>query len=163
MVKTLYESSTFTQLGKTVGSVLKEGKEEDDDVLESDSYNLRELDDESERARQESVFEAIAKACVLSHKPSRDELDSKNGKSVVKKRGKGSKKDSLLEQVLNTCTVFAHPEGDDMTEEGNITLQNSTEDNYSEYDETATGKSSFDTFSDEEYDDRKRRGRSKKR
>lgn len=156
VVKTLYESSTFTQLGKTVGSVLKDGKEDDDGVLDGDSYH-RDMDEESDRARQESVFEAIHKACVLSTKASRDELDGKNG--VVKKRGKG-RNDSLLEQVLNTCTVFAHPEGDDMTDEGNITLQNST-DNFSEFDHR--DQSSFDTFSEDEYEDRKRRTRSKRR
>lgn len=162
VVKTLYESSTFTQLGKTVGSVLKDGKEEDDDILDGDSYNLRELDDESERARQESVFEAIAKACVIATKPSRDEVDSKS--SVVKKRPKKATNDSLLEQVLNTCSVFTHPEGDDLADERSLTLHNSTEDNYSEYDNTATGESSFETYSEEEdYEERKRRTRSKRR
>lgn len=158
VVKTLYESSTFTQLGKTVGSVLKDGKEEDDGVVDNDSYH-RDMDEESERARNESVFEAIHKACVLSSKSSRDEMDVKGKNGMVKKRGKGQN-DSILEQVLNTCTVFTQPDGDDMTDEGNITLQNST-DNFSEYDDTA--KSSFDTFSEDEYEDRKRRTRSKRR
>ena len=155
-MKTLYESSTFTQLGKTVGSVLKDGKEENDDILDGDSYH-RDLDEESERMRQESVFETIHKACVLSAKASRDEMDGKGKNGVVKKRNKGNN-ESILEQVLNTCSVFTHPEGDDLTDEGNITLQNST-DNFSEYDD---GKS-FDTFSDDEYDDRKRRRQRSKR
>ena len=123
VVKTLYESSTFTQLGKTVGSVLKDGKEDDDGVLDGDSYH-RDMDEESDRAHQESVFEAIHKACVLSTKASRDDLDSKGKNSVIKKRGKG-RNDSILEQVLNTCTVFANPDGDDMTDEGNVHYANS--------------------------------------
>jgi len=159
-VKTLYESSTFTQLGKTVGSVLNV-KEEDDGVREGDSYN-RDYDEHSDKTRQESVFDAIAKACALSSKSSRDEMDGKGpGQGgIVKKRGKG-RNDSLLEQVLNTCSVFTQPEGDDLTDEGHLTLQNST-DNFSEYD-TATGKSSFDTLSEDEYEDRKRRTISKRR
>lgn len=117
------------------------------------------MDEESDRARQESVFEAIHKACVLSSKASRDEMDGKGKNGVVKKRGKGQN-DSLLEQVLNTCSVFAHNDGDDMTDEGNITLQNST-DNFSEFDNP--DQSSFDTFSEDEYEERKRRTRSKRR
>lgn len=162
VVKTLYESSTFTQLGKTVGSVLNV-KEDDDEIVDGDSYN-RDLDEESEKMRQETVFEAIAKACVMASKPSRDEMDS-NGNSVVKKRGKKSNKESLLEQVLNSCSVFTHPEGDEMGDDRSLTLQNST-DNYSEYDNTATGESSFETFSEEEdyhHRERKRRTRSKRR
>jgi hypothetical protein len=164
VVKTLYESSTFTQLGKTVGSVLNDGKEEEEDILDGDSYTQR--DEESDRARQaESVFEAIAKACAISTKPSRDELDGKGKNGAIKKRGKGAAaKDSILEQVLNTCTVFANPEGDDLAEERHLALHNSTEDQYSEYDETATGPGSFDTFSDEDdFDERKGRRRPKQR
>lgn len=148
-MKTLYESSTFTQLGKTVGSVLNV-KEDDDDVHDN-SYH-RDDDEYSERARQESVFDSIAQACALSSKPSRDEMDGrgKGKNSVVKKRGKG-RNESLLEQVLNTCSVFTGPEADDMADE-HLTLRDSTD-----------IPSSFDTLSEDDYEDRKRRTRSKRR
>ena len=149
VVKTLYESSTFTQLGKTVKTVLQDNEEVN--LVEADSSHI-ETDDESERARQESVFETIHKACLLSARSAR-------GKNLVLKKGGKAGDESLLEQLLNSCSVFTQPEGEGMGDDPNVSLRGSA-DNFSDYDDRK--ESSFDTFSDDEYD-HKRSSRSKRR
>jgi hypothetical protein len=134
-VKTLYEGSTFTQLGLTVKTVLQDNEEE---VVDVDSS--RDTDDEFDRARVESMFETIAKACMLS-----TESSSKNGS----KKGRKGGDEGLLEQVINTCSVFTNPEGD-LGEDGNLTMRSSPG-THSDY-EDDRDRSSFETYSDDEFD-----------
>jgi hypothetical protein len=144
-VKTLYETSTFTQLGLTVKTVLQDNVEE---VVEVNSS--RDADDDYDRARVESMFETIARACMLSTE------SSKSGS----KKGQKSGDEGLLEQVINTCSVFTNPEGD-LGEEGNLTMRSSPTDNHSDYDDERD-RSSFETYSDDEFEPKPRRRSSKR-
>lgn len=167
MVKTLYESSTFTQLGRTVGSALNPETEkfkvtaekttggDPDSISGKNSFT-------DVSADNQNIFDAISRACLLSTKTSRDEKE-KSGK----KKGKRGSKESLLDTMMNSCSAFVTPENEDLTDEEIEAFQTHTEDGYS-YDDTATDGAgeggSFETLTDEEeYEERRGRSRSRRR
>jgi hypothetical protein len=167
VVKTLYESSTFTQLGRTVGSALhpetekfkvtaeKTGGGDPDSISGKNSFTDLSADNQN-------IFDAISRACALSTKISRDEKE-KSGKN----KGKRGSKESLLDTMMNSCSAFVTPENEDLTDEEIETFHTHTEDGYS-YDDTATDGAgeggSFETLTDEEeYEERRGRSRSRRR
>ena len=74
VVKTLYESSTFTQLGKTVGSALNplsvplHDAQADGDIVGKNGKNGRNQKDGKKSVRspnRESLFDTFASACNI--------------------------------------------------------------------------------------------------
>ena len=165
VVKTLYESSTFTQLGRTVGSALGSPDPEKfktvvekpnggDSVQGNNSFTDVSVDNHN------AIYDVISRACSLSTKLVRDE---KSGKKKKKKDGE----ETFLETMMNSCSAFVSPENDeDLLDEDIETFQTRTEDGYS-YDDTATDGpgdgGSFETLTDEEELYEERRGRSRSR
>jgi hypothetical protein len=106
VVKTLYETSTFTQLGKTVGSALapapppkrtrakKVNAEEDITVKISSPNSI-------------SIFDVIDKACHITQ--SKNSPSKRNG-TVSKRQTVPSQ--SLMDQVMS-CTLVAQPDDED--------------------------------------------------
>lgn len=154
VVKTLYESSTFTQLGKTVGSALN--------PLAVPTYSSK-LDDESKksgksasRAKEskrsgmspssESLFDAIAEACTVGQKDTTtdDPMLSKDEQSTI------TRKDTLLEQMIKGCTLLSSPAEDDYSDED--TFKTRTDDDQSFFSEGE----SFETLTDDGYEPRRR-------
>jgi hypothetical protein len=106
VVRTLYESSTFTQLGKTVGSALtpaqppkrlraKKVNAEEDIAVKTTSPN------------SVSIFDVIDKACHITQ--SRSSLSNQNG-TASKRHNIPSQ--SLMDQVMS-CTLVAQPDDED--------------------------------------------------
>jgi Caspase domain len=183
VIKTLYEASTFTQLGKTVGSALKPtsigsprsprsnrgdaGTNGDRNAVSSTSGEDAEMDVASERytskqdsmvPSHESILDVITEACrpVRRHQQSRNSGATANGK--LSKRDDNTPRQSLLEQVIN-CTLLAPPEEDYLSDED--TFRTRTYD-----DEVASDAvvESFETLTEDEEDfKRSRSSRRKKR
>jgi hypothetical protein len=144
VVKTLYDSSTFTLLGKTVGSALNHGLQAAESELSD--VGATETVHEAEKQRrnivlsQESILDAIADACrgptrniVCDGSPSVDE-------GGVTRREEAPKQ-SLLEQVMN-CTFSPELFSDDETD----TYKTRTEE------ESEGAQESFETLTDDEDD-----------
>jgi hypothetical protein len=144
VVKTLYESSTFTQLGRTVGSALGNsvgaGKIADDEDSTSGT-SQRSKDDENEKklseiekAKGNSIFSVLQAWTVpqddLSRKESSDRQRKDTHDTVTTIDTRDAKAPaSLLEQVIS-C---AFPQGggeiysdDDGSYDDDRTLENST-------------------------------------
>jgi hypothetical protein len=113
VVKTLYESSTFTQLGKTVGSALN--------PLESPTYQNKKEEEakkngrgsgkkSSRNAGGDSIFDALAEACTSS-------AATRNKSTNVDDQSTIARKDTLLEQVIRGCTLLANPVHDEFSDE----------------------------------------------
>jgi hypothetical protein len=107
VVRTLYETSTFTQLGKTVGSALtpapipkrpraKKVNAEEDTTIKIASPNSI------------SIFDVIDKACHITQ--SRSSPSSKQNGTISKRQNVPSQ--SLMDQVMS-CTLAAHPDDED--------------------------------------------------
>jgi hypothetical protein len=170
VVKTLYESSTFTQLGKTVGSALthqppsqskeyhhaeekeenfrSSGKNGDDDLTHQEKH----------RAPQSSVMAALAACTSPTNSTGRSKSQSrKNDRDVATVDTRDTRTpSSLLEQVIN-CT-YVH--GDDpYSDEDTYRSQGDRS-----YDDATLGDSTFDSMTDDGYDSTRRaRGRSRRR
>lgn len=147
VVKTLYESSTFTQLGKTVGTALGNQQvleemygEEEEGTADSPTHNSGEEINMVKTEDQQSgtIFQQL---CMS---PKDEDTESK------KKSGRERKSDglALLEQVLG-CNFLMTDIADDVSGEG--TFENAT------FEEHST----FDSMSDSE--GRKRSGRARSR
>eukprot|EP00532_Pseudo-nitzschia_australis_P005049 CAMPEP_0168182418 /NCGR_PEP_ID=MMETSP0139_2-20121125/11884_1 /TAXON_ID=44445 /ORGANISM="Pseudo-nitzschia australis, Strain 10249 10 AB" /LENGTH=585 /DNA_ID=CAMNT_0008103349 /DNA_START=286 /DNA_END=2043 /DNA_ORIENTATION=+ len=148
VVKTLYESSTFTQLGRTVGTALGEqpaGNESTD-----------EEDHEEEAAKGQND---------LPIEPSRTEdLQESSVLGMCSPKGQGGVSDpfSIIEKMLG-CNFLVHDLDDDFSD--GETFANNT---YNTFDDTHTmaGASTFDSISDGEYTraaNRRRKSRKNKR
>lgn len=138
VVKTLYEASTFTQLGKTMGQAL--GIESDPDgSIDHDGDSYMDRDANMEISQEKSLFKILADACSMSTKR-RD-----NRSKAV-----SQKDNNMFDQLINTCNVFVPDEGE-LTDED--TLRTDTEGAYS-FD---AQNRSFDSYTDEESVDRKGR------
>lgn len=154
VVKTLYESSTFTQLGKTVGSALN--------PLSGPIYSNK-LDDESKKGGRasnrnkdskkpispgsDSIFDAFTDACSAVQKDTvgRDEsMRSKEDQKTV------SRKDNLFEQMIKGCNLLSSPAEDEFSDED--TFKTRTEDDHSYFSEGE----SFETMTDDGYESRRR-------
>ena len=145
VVKTLYESSTFTQLGKTVGHALHDNENEDEFGPEADFESDHEKETAMDVSQDKSLFEMFAKACNLNTKTEKR-----------RKNGALAPKETMLDQLINSCSVFAPDEGE-ITDED--TLRTDTDGGYS-YDEGTAHEGtnrSFDSISDDESMDRRGR------
>lgn len=124
VVKTLYESSTFTQLGKTVGTALRKPSDfiEENTLPEESADELRSLEtvdkaDESGPSTQQGILKALTACtspqnmpeCTLDENSGGKKEDSKEQKGQVQK-APSSANASLLEQVMS-CTL-GHTGGD---------------------------------------------------
>jgi hypothetical protein len=170
VVKTLYESSTFTQLGKTVGSALSLQPFSGPRIVdEEDTYDTsRGQDDENKRtdtppSATATSFINILGACTAPTSdadPERKER-RKGGKGNTEDRDgatvdtRDTRNPSLLDQMLN-CTLG---QGDDASDEDTYKSAGS-------YDEQTLEDSTFDSMTDDGdgYEPAKRgRGRSRRR
>mmetsp|Transcript_14434 Transcript_14434/g.22694 ORF Transcript_14434/g.22694 Transcript_14434/m.22694 type:complete len:673 (-) Transcript_14434:104-2122(-) len=172
VVKTLYESSTFTQLGKTVGSALSTQPPlgADDDGTHLYTNDSRTEDDSFKRSSR-SKDQSNSFLSMLCGSPPEEEADKVEDapKKSKKNRKSGHDRDgatvdtretrgnpSLLEQVMN-CTL-GH--GDEMSDEDTYKSNGSYDEHSVEEDST------FDSMTDhdEAYETSKRaRGRSRRR
>ena len=167
VVKTLYETSTFTQLGNVVGSALGQsppmGPDDDD---ESAAHTERSNTDVSHHVANNDKQSLFAMICGAPYE------DAANKSSSKKKSKKGrdigdatvdTRNPSLLEQVMN-CTL-GHP--DDLSDEDTY-KSNSFEDAYVDEDSTF-----FESIDEDDYEhdtyvshsrrQQARRGRSRRR
>lgn len=149
VVKTLYESSTFTQLGKTVGTALghqpaeNESFEEDGtvgEIIHTRQGIDRRVSDDLRPASGQSIFPSL---CLSPRHPSDPSGCSRTMDQDAL---------SLLEKVFG-CN-FLVPEGEDELSDEE-TFGNHTYD-----DDHITQNSTFDSVSEGEYN--KRRGRSRR-
>jgi len=167
VVKTLYETSTFTQLGKTVGSALNttggapptEATDEQPE-LEVGSEKFTQAR-ESIIASQESILDAIAEACKPIPKATKC-LDKHilrdptcgTAAALASKRADGQRQ-SLLEQMMN-CTLLGPPDDEYFSDEDD-TYKTGT------YDEDTDGIPSFESLTEDEDEFRRGRGRRRTR
>jgi Caspase domain len=162
VVKTLYESSTFTQLGKTVGSALHPMSP----MYNNGSSNQKPADDDRSSGRKnknkssdrhnESLFEALTSACINSGNDTvqrEDTMMSQGDGSTLATTRKGG--DTLLETMMRSCTLLASP-ADDFSDED--TFKTRTDED-SLYDQSESFESSHLTTED----DHPPRRRSKRR
>lgn len=156
VVKTLYEASTFTQLGRTVGSALNTSVNEGDEYLEEADTDT--LDDDMTKSTKQNPQEKAKKSLHASlfaafgacndggdNKPSANNTSGAAGAAASNNNNNHSerKPQNFLEKVLN-CTLAAD---DDMSDD---------DDTYTREDMEAT--TTFET-EDESYQPRRRRGR----
>lgn len=162
VVKTLYETSTFTQLGKTVGSALhttgggtptKQSSKEDAEITVA-SEKFKSTDDLI--ASHESILDVLTEAC--NSKPARrasncvDQQDIKDvacGNALTNKR----ERQSLLEQVLN-CTLLGPPDEEYFSDEDTYRTRT--------YDEDVAPES-FESLTEDEEDFQRRGSRGRRR
>jgi len=139
VVKTLYDSSTFTQLGKTVGLALNE--EDDTDLPEDDTRSANDQASEMEIAQDKSLYDMFTEACKLSQKKRR-----------------GGKDLSVMDKVINSCAILAV--GPDENYEGELTDEDTlrTDTGGFSYDDGSTAVSYTD---DESVERRRHRSRRK--
>lgn len=154
VVKTLYESSTFTQLGKTVGSALNPLAVPDSNKLETESRmggksRSKDVKNSKRSPNSESIFEALTDACNIAQKDTaRDDTTLGNDELDAVAR-----KDTLLEQVIKGCSMLASPADDDFSDEDTFKTRTEDESFYSE----------GESFETNTVDDYKSRRRSKRR
>lgn len=157
VVKTLYEASTFTQLGRTVGSALNTSVNEGDEYLEEADTDT--LDDDMTKSTKQNPQEKAKKSLHASlfaafgacndggdNKPSANNTSGAAGAAASNNNNNNHserKPQNFLEKVLN-CTLAAD---DDMSDD---------DDTYTREDMEAT--TTFET-EDESYQPRRRRGR----
>ncbi|KAL3907486.1 MAG: hypothetical protein SGILL_008855 [Bacillariaceae sp.] len=146
VVKTLYESSTFTQLGRTVGSALGQqpvgnGSFDDDEVADETAHTRQGVEKTSSNGTQPAAQSLLQSLCQTPR--------NGNGSS---KSVRSADQDvlSMLEKVFG-CN-FLVPGEDDISDEG--TFANNTFD-----DEHTMQNSTFDS----EYEEQKRRQRGRSR
>ena len=132
-MKTLYESSQFTQLGRTVGIALNPLQAIDNVAIDVASESAEEgppPDAEMIRSTGSTIFDAIADACNANKTKKDSKLDATLSSASPNKQ-------SLLEQVMN-CTLLS-PGG---------------EENFSfDEEDTYRTRENGDTFDEEEFDD----------
>ena len=155
VVKTLYESSTFTQLGKTVGSALNPlsintKEEEDANVRSSNHKKIKQNNPGSD-----SIFDALADACNAVQ-GGKDEK-RKSGAESFDGMSTAGRRDTLFDQVIKGCSLLSSPVGEEFSDED--TFKTRTEDDLSYYSEGE----SFETMDDDYSSPRHNTRRSKRR
>lgn len=166
VVKTLYEASTFTQLGKTVGSALNvpviQGSEETEDDTMGANGSMLTIDEDTDAGgkvdqQKGSFLEALTYCTSPVRGGTSTAKNTKrkgfgNEKSTVDTRETRTAAPSLLEQVIN-CTLGHDEEDwdDDTYKSKNDDIQSS---------DTQT---TFDSATDDAYDARARRGGGRQR
>jgi hypothetical protein len=156
VVKTLYESCTFTQIGKTVGtalgqqSALEESSDEDDD----DGTTVDKIEDPIVRTNTEemqgpgSLFQAICSPRASSANTHDKAVDNNDRDALT-----------LIEKMLG-CNFLVHDlENDFSFEEDTYANNTYTFDDT----QTMTNNSTFDSMSEDEYRRAARRRSRKKR
>lgn len=145
VVKTLYESSTFTQLGRTVGTALGQqpvgnGSFDEEGTVEEPRRTRQGIDRSStdELPATEGQNSLFPSMCLTP----RSMVDPKTGKTMEQDAL------SLLEKVFG-CTFLA-PEGEDELSDAE-TYGNNTFD-----DDNTMQNSTFDSVSDGEYNNKRR-------
>lgn len=169
VVKTLYESSTFTQLGKTVGSALITGNAQkemdDDDVTDTDySKETRPEAEELSRADMDGVenpflkiFGGCGSAQTVDEQSTVEETGKKSRDSMnLDTRATAKPQASILEQVLNCSLGHEVDDADDISEADTYAKSHATP----SYSEAEYDDSTYDSY--EEYAS-SRRGRSRRR
>lgn len=176
VVKTLYESSSFTQLGKTVRSALrKPGEptidEEDSSIVDKTPTPVNTLPVEQEEAISDpppAEQSAILKALVACTSPkAMPECSGLDGKPSSKKSGDdkrilsntpGDNSQSLLEQVMS-CTLNLDGEFSDEEDTYHGRSVNDDDDTYGT--DTLGETTTYDSLTDDGYESNRRpRGRS---
>ena len=155
-MKTLYETSTFTQLGRTVGSALgvnpSDAAERVMQLQSESDIGISSADGEMEHgaSMNDTIFDVIAEACNAGQRE-KAELKLARSRENPGNEGAMQKREpqSLLEQVMN-CTLLAPPD-EEFSEEDTLTEDRS-------YDESVRSLST-----EEEYESRKSRRRSRRR
>jgi len=173
VVKTLYETSTFTQLGKTVGSaltttpgVMVHGKDsaknrEDDAEIDAGSNKYKPAA-ESLEPFQESILDAIAEACKPARKATKKCVDEDSIKDAAcgasSKHDDPSRHQSLFEQMMN-CTLLGQLPDDEYFSDEEDTYRTRT------YDDDVQQEESFESLTedDERYRRRHRSSRRRRR
>lgn len=157
VVKTLYETSTFTQLGKTVGSALKPGNSMLDSKDEAEMDKNGQTRHRSKRDRikpvHDTFFDAITDVC----KPAADNCDNIQTLTDELAKRDGAPKQSLLEQVMNCTLLSHHPEQEDYYTDDEDTYKTRTEE------DTDDATESFESLTDEDEDYNNKRQKSGKR
>jgi hypothetical protein len=168
VVKTLYESSTFTQLGKTVGSALNplaaplHDAEMDSEFAGKNGKHSRNQKDGKKSVRspnRESLYDTFASACNIvqgSDSVKRDDtMFSKDEQSTL------TRKETLLETVIKGCSLLATPADDEFSDED--TFKTRTEDDQSFYSDGQSFESMTDDGYHNNHDSRRRTTTSKRR
>ena len=162
VVKTLYESSTFTQLGKTVGSALNPLSPTSDTLPEIDDNNLADKKNGKKKKgatnsktnytspTSDSILEAFTDACASRKVSSNSNQALKNAVSSDKTI---QRKETIFDQMIKGCTLLATPEDDFSDEE---TFKSRTEDDLSFY---SGVDQSYESATEDEYDSRYRQRR----
>jgi len=154
VVKTLYESSTFTQLGRTVGSALNPlgAPTQTNDDESRKSGRSAKTKQSVKTASGESFFDALTEAC----------RGKTNGDPQTMDGSTITQNDNIFVQMLNGCSLLtAQPEEDDFSDED--TFKTRTEEDLSFF---SDGDSYDDTMATEDdYQSRRHRrsSRSKQR
>lgn len=171
VVKTLYESSTFTQLGKTVGSALTTGnvqKDNDDDddntngFTDTSKTSRPEDDDNTRLESQSAVANPLMTMFAACGTP--DHLPEETKKKSTKKGNRdyltidSRNSPSFLEQMIN-CTL-----GQEVDEMDEISETDTKSHGTRSFSEPELDDSTYDSY-DETYasSKRSRRGRSRRR
>lgn len=143
VVKTLYESSTFTQLGRTVGTALGQQPTIEESSDEDDEEDT--VADKNDSVIERTKTEDMQGGSVLG-------LCSPRGGTTKSKNGSVQNNDrddafSLIEKMLG-CNFLVHDLDDDFSD--GETFANNT---YNTFDDTHTmaNDSTFDSISDGEY------------
>lgn len=173
VVKTLYESSSFTQLGKTVRSALRKPGEptidEEDSIIDENPTPINTMSAEQEDAISDSPAEqsAILKALAACTSPKAlaecSGLDdgpqnSGNDKQILDSTPGNNHSQSLLEQVMS-CTLNIDGEYSDEDTYHNRSVND--DDTYGT--DTLGETTTYDSLTDDGYESNRRpRGRSSK-
>lgn len=157
VVKTLYESSTFTQLGRTVGSALNAPVMENDKECDDSQFGTVDEDDTVEDLTRDgkmnkknngngAVFNALNALRLCT-----DSVPSTKG-DKQKRRSNNSNNDpqSFVEKVLN-CTMGAEDMSDDDEDDD--------DDDYTRDGVGVDPSTTFETEDERSYQERRRRGR----
>lgn len=162
VVKTLYESSTFTQLGKTVGSALNPLSPSADLLPEIDNNNRSNKKNGKKKNRgnnsksnynsptSDSIFEALTDACTSSN---RKDIEQESLKGAISSDKTLQRKETIFDQMIKGCTLLATPEDDFSDEE---TFKTRTEDDLSFY---SGVDQSYESVTEDEYESRTRQRR----
>jgi hypothetical protein len=158
-VKTLYESSTFTQLGKTVGSALNPLASsaeipKDEEVPRKSHKNGNKKKSNSSKSKytgptSDSILEALTDACSTGQK---DGTETSN-ESFKSADNTLQRKENIFDQMMKGCSLLGSPEEDYSDEE---TFKTRTEDDQSFYSEI---DQSYETMTEDEQESRSRRRR----
>jgi hypothetical protein len=148
VVKTLYDASTFTLLGQTVGSALNLGiqaaESELSDAVDADAI----LDTETHKRHlvmsQDCILDALSDACRGPQQSGVCNGSPLAFDGAVAKRDDASKP-SLLEQVMN-CTFIVNPEDEFFSDDETDTYKTRTEE------ESEGAQESFETLTDDDDD-----------